>query len=70
MIYMVFYASLLYGEYAHEGLRLLQVQGPQDLYNGGYIYCKVDRRWYRMDFTPVLGVDVPLNLKAMLLLLT
>lgn len=70
MIFIVFYAGLLYGEYAAEGLRLLQVQGDLELYNGGYIYDKHDKRWYRMDRTPVLDVDVPINLKAMLLLLT
>lgn len=70
MNFIVFYAGLLYGEYAAEGLRLLQVQGDLELYNGGYIYDKHDKRWYRMDVTPVLDVDVPLNLKAMLLLIT
>ena len=69
MNFIVFYAGLLYGEYAAEGLRLLQVQGDLELYNGGYIYDKHDKRWYRMDGTPILDVDVPLNLKAMLLLL-
>lgn len=70
MIFIVFYAGLLYGEYAAEGLRLLQVQGDLELYNGGYIYDKHDKRWYRMDGTPVLDVDVPINLKAMVLLIT
>ncbi len=70
MNFIVFYAGLLYGEYTAEGLRLLQVQGDLELYNGGYIYDKHDKRWYRMDGTPMLDVDVPLNLKAMLLLIT
>lgn len=69
MIYLVFYAGLLYGEYDEGGLRLLQVQGDLEIYNGAYFYLKNDR-WYRMDGTPVLDVDVPINLKAMLLLLT
>ena len=70
MIFIVFYAGLPYGEYAAEGLRLLQVQGDLELYNGGYVYNKYDKRWYRMDRTPLLDVDVPLNLKTMLLLIT
>jgi hypothetical protein len=69
MNFIVFYAGLLYGEYAIEGLRLLQVQGELELYNGGYVYNKRDKRWYRMDGTPVLNTDVPPNLKALLLLL-
>ena len=70
MIFIVFYAGLLYGEYAAEGLRLLQVQGDLELYNGGYVYSKSERKWFRMDMTPLLDEDVPLNLKAMLLLIT
>ena len=70
MIFIVFYAGLLYGEYAAEGLRLLQVQGDLELYNGGYVYSKSERKWFRMDMTPVRDEDVPLNLKAMLLLIT
>ncbi len=65
----VFYAGLLYGEYDKYTFRLLQIHCDTEVYNGGYFYVKNDR-WYRMDFTPVLDVDVPLNLKAMLLLLT
>ena len=70
MNFVVFYAGLLYGEYSVDGLRLLQVQGDLELYNGGYVYNRHDKEWYRMDGTPVLDVDVPTNLKAMLLLLT
>lgn len=53
----------------YDTFRLLQVQCDTEIYNGGYAYAVGDR-WYRMDGTPVLDVDVPLNLKAMLLLLT
>lgn len=69
-MFIVFYAGLLYGEYETDDLRLLQVQGDLELYNGGYVYNRHDKRWYRMDGTPMLDVDVPINLKAMLLLLT
>lgn len=70
MNFIVFYAGLLYGEYSKEGLTLLQVQGDLEIYNGAYVYNKYQLNWYRMDGTPVLDVDVPLNLKAMLLLIT
>lgn len=67
----VFYAGLLYGEYTeYADFRALQVQGQTELYNGGYVYDEQFQSWYRMDMTPLLDVDVPLNLKAMLLLLT
>lgn len=70
MKYFVFYAGLLYGVYDDfASFRLLQVHCDMELYNGGYYYL-MNARWYRMDGTPVLDVDVPLNLKAMLLLLT
>lgn len=66
----VFYAGLLHSEYAsHDSFRALQVHCDMELYNGGYIYVIGDR-WYRMDGTPVLDVDVPINLKTMLLLLS
>lgn len=70
MIYMVFYAGLLYGEYAEAGLRLLQVQGSLEIYNGAFVYSKEERRWYRMDMTPYPSEHIPKELKAMLLLLT
>lgn len=69
MNFIVFYAGLLYGEYDKAGLRLLTVHGPLEVYNGAYMHNKFSKSWYRMDGTPVLDVDVPLNLKAMLLLL-
>lgn len=69
MNFIVFYAGLLYGEYTVVGFRELQIHGDMELYNGGYAYNKQELRWYRMDGTPVLDVDVPLNLKAMPLLL-
>ena len=69
MNFLVFYAGLLYGEYAIDGFRMLQVHGGLELYNGGYVYNRHDKGWYRMDRTPILDVDVPINLKAMLLLL-
>lgn len=70
MNFIVFYADLLYGEYDKAGIGLLIAQGPSEIYNGAYLYNKFTRNWYRMDGTPILDVDVPLNLKAMLLLIT
>lgn len=75
MNYLVFYAGLLYGEYDGDTFRMLQVQCDPEIYNGGYFYLRppqfaiTTERWYRMDGTPILDVDVPVNLKAMLLLL-
>ena len=69
MKYLVFYAGLLYEECDEAGLRLIPVQGSMEIYNGAYFYSKPEKRWFRMDYTPLLDVDVPLNLKAMLLLI-
>lgn len=64
----VFYAGLLYGEYTKPGYKVLQVQGPLELYNGAYI-CGPGG-WFRMDGTPCLLDDVPKELLTYLLLLT
>lgn len=67
----VFYAGLLYGEYTeYADFRQLQVQGGLEIYNGAYVYDEQDKAWYRMDMTPLLLEFVPVNLRAMLLLLT
>lgn len=67
---LVFYAGLLYGEYSEAGFRLLQVQGPLELYNGGYVYVTTERKWYRMDSTPLPTTEVPKGLLVLTLLLT
>jgi len=70
MNYLVFYAGLLYGEYAATAVVWETIRWDPELYNGAYAYSQKERKWYRLDMTPVLDVDVPKELKAMLLLLT
>lgn len=70
MTFFVFYAGLLYGEYDNSSFRTLQIHGSLELYNGGYMYAKHERKWYRMDQTPLLIEDVPKELLVQVLLLT
>lgn len=70
MKFLVFYAGLLYKECStHTELRQTQVMCPTEVYNGAYFYAKPERKWYRMDGTPVLDCDVPKELKVILLLI-
>jgi hypothetical protein len=46
--------------------------GNPEFYNGGYVYqswISNDRKWYRMDLTPVLLEDVPPALRAWVLII-
>ena len=54
------------GQYLHSNWGL-------EIYNGGYIHWPAnphkDSAWYRCDLTPVLLTDVPVELRALCLLL-
>jgi len=76
---LVFYAGLLYEEFAYkEGFRHLQTTCNPEIYNGAYAYIPAAntashehaRCWYRMDGTPVLIADVPKELLLLMLLIT
>lgn len=70
MKYTVFYAGLLYGEFPAPPYpyRLWKRDFPLDLPDGAYLHTP-EGKWFRSDYTPVLDADVPLELKALCLLL-
>lgn len=69
----VFYAGLVLKEFDSDlAFKTYRITCNQEVYNGAYYYAAVKaepRRWWRMDGTPVLDADVPLNLKTWVLLL-
>ena len=71
----IFYAGQIIAEFDffHE-LREYRIICGQEIYNGAYVYVppqnnRQEREWFRMDTTPVLEQDVPLELKTWVLLL-
>ena len=66
---LVFYAGLLYGEYAVVGDLRFRRHTIKDLPDGAYIRYS-DGEWYRSDYTPVLPEDIPKELLLLTLLLT
>ena len=72
---LVFYANQLYGECAsYNDLSRFRGSCSQEIYNGGYLYESTNSinacKWFRIDGTPVLPVDVPKELLTLLLLLS
>lgn len=67
----VFYAGLHLGDYEARETTYLNLRLNPEIYNGAYeFHTKGNPPWYRMDWTPVLLEDVPLELRTLLLLLT
>ena len=63
----VFYATLLYGEYA-----ITTLPPYRDLPEGCYLYfpnATYRKCWYLKGWTPVLPEDVPKELKTLVLLM-
>lgn len=77
---LMFYGGSLYGDYSSTELDTIHLALSADitreLRNGAYLYyteaikgSSTDTRWYRGDGTPVLLNDVPVEYKALVLLL-
>jgi hypothetical protein len=59
--FTVFYGTQIYGEYGSWNSMYTAISSNDDVYQGGYFYTAdiKDKRWFRMDGTPVLLEDVP-----------
>ena len=68
---LVFYATLLYGEYEYtQWCHSLRLELPDGCYIRYQRYAwRGDPIWYRKDLTPVLIEDVPKEIKALCLLM-